>query len=259
MTEVVMDAEAQIDAQIVEGTGKCPQPGCLRGYPHEGVRHRYAPTKDLQPEPERVPLPVPDERPFAAPVEARPTNHAFTVIDEKRGLYVAWSQCGACHMHITICTCSSGPRTPEYIQRWRDEKYPINDPQKVVEKHTQSTGRTIDRVRTATDQDRAATHICDSCGELLYLLDTPDGKRAFTVRDDNNYCTADDDLGIHLARDITQADRDANPDWFPGDEDEDQQWAEEPDLPDAARTDEDPVEQTPVQTDNSNIDPEVGF
>lgn len=253
MTDIVMDAEQH--PAPAEGTDKCSQPGCIRPAPHEGMRHRYAPTKDLQPEPEPEPVTVPetDERPFNGPVESRPRNHALTLIDEKKGLYVAWDMCagaGGCGQHITRCVCSTGPKMPDYVQRWRDAQFPIGDP---------APARDVAVDVTPDTDERSATHICDSCGELLYLLDTLDGKRAYTVEGDKNYCTVDD-AGIHSARDITQDDRDANPDWFGGEDDEDEQFEHlrRTDSNDITGPD---VEQTTVETEstNDNIDPEVGF
>lgn len=131
MTDIVMESNPTDEQPATqEGTGKCPQAGCLRGYPHEGVRHRYAPTKDLQPEPEPEPVSVPDvdERPFAGPVESKPRNHAITLIDESKGLSVAWDMCagaGGCGLHITRCVCPTGPKAPDYVERWRTQQFPL--------------------------------------------------------------------------------------------------------------------------------------
>lgn len=39
------------------------------------------------------------------------------------GTFVAWTMCARCSHQVGSCTCPSGPVEPEYIRRWRVERF----------------------------------------------------------------------------------------------------------------------------------------
>jgi hypothetical protein len=39
------------------------------------------------------------------------------------GLFCAWGSCARCHETVQQCKCAFGPQEPEYIRRWRDERF----------------------------------------------------------------------------------------------------------------------------------------
>lgn len=39
------------------------------------------------------------------------------------GVFVQWSQCTACSKQVSACTCQDGPKEPDYIGRWRDQRF----------------------------------------------------------------------------------------------------------------------------------------
>lgn len=39
------------------------------------------------------------------------------------GVFVAWSTCRSCRNQIVECACPGGPVEPEYMQKWRDERF----------------------------------------------------------------------------------------------------------------------------------------
>lgn len=174
MTEVVTDeAQPQAEPQSQD----CPQPGCIRPYPHEGMRHRYAETKELKKasEPEHTPAPEPDERPFSGPIESQPRNHAISIVDN--GLQVAWDVCARCMLHITKCWCSSGPMEPEYISRWRTKQFPINDPpsQDAVNLARQIADESLRPIGDDADEDGYSDKLdVDEFGPELRATDDPD-------------------------------------------------------------------------------------
>lgn len=38
-------------------------------------------------------------------------------------LFAAWAECRKCKKHVANCTCTGGPTEPEYITRWRQERF----------------------------------------------------------------------------------------------------------------------------------------
>jgi len=39
------------------------------------------------------------------------------------GLFCAWGSCARCHETVQQCKCAFGPQEPEYIRKWRDERF----------------------------------------------------------------------------------------------------------------------------------------
>lgn len=276
MTDIAMEAQ----------TTACPQEGCIRPYPHEGVRHRFAPTKELQapaapaPEPELPPIIRPAsvdmaKRPFAGPIEDQPRHHAVSIVDD--GLHVAWDHCWSCKKHITRCGCLTGPMEPVYITRWRTKQFPVagdvpaeslapaqqsgilppdheDDVELVELTHTMTSLPTSPVVEEPVVEEPVettateGTHYCTNCLAELYLKDDGDGPRAYTVDGDENSCP-DSEVGLHFAVEHGEEPTPAaDPEPQP---DPDVSWPAQPDLPTDVHTDTD--------TDTSTIDPEVGF
>ena len=49
------------------------------------------------------------------------TLHMMTEIGD--GVFVQWSQCARCGKHISECKDADGPVEPEYMQRWRTQRF----------------------------------------------------------------------------------------------------------------------------------------
>ena len=47
--------------------------------------------------------------------------HMMTEIGD--GTFVAWTECRACKKRVKDCTCPGGPVEPEYMMRWRDQRF----------------------------------------------------------------------------------------------------------------------------------------
>lgn len=47
--------------------------------------------------------------------------YMMTEIDD--GVFVQWSTCYGCRKNVKTCTCKAGPKAPDYIDRWRDERF----------------------------------------------------------------------------------------------------------------------------------------
>lgn len=49
------------------------------------------------------------------------TLHMMTEIGD--GVFAAWDRCRRCNKAIKSCQCPGGPVEPEYMQRWREERF----------------------------------------------------------------------------------------------------------------------------------------
>lgn len=64
-----------------------------------------------------------------APHEARTLRHTrndgvITMMSEiADGQFVAWAYCARCHDGVMHCRCANGPVEPEFIGRWRTERF----------------------------------------------------------------------------------------------------------------------------------------
>lgn len=47
--------------------------------------------------------------------------HMMTEIGD--GVFVQWSQCRKCTKSVYDCKCAGGPQEPEYMTRWRDDRF----------------------------------------------------------------------------------------------------------------------------------------
>jgi len=53
-----------------------------------------------------------------APAKASVVLTEFDTSPDGKPRFVAWSNCGTCHLHVLRCNCTSGPTMPPYIARW---------------------------------------------------------------------------------------------------------------------------------------------
>lgn len=51
----------------------------------------------------------------------RPTLYVSTLA----GQTIGWDVCGACHRHVSVCTCEDGPSEPGYLAA---ERTPLDPP-----------------------------------------------------------------------------------------------------------------------------------
>ena len=54
---------------------------------------------------------------------SRPDGSVHMMTEIGDGTFVAWTTCRACSKQTSACTCKGGPVEPEFMQRWRDERF----------------------------------------------------------------------------------------------------------------------------------------
>lgn len=65
------------------------------------------------------------EQPHEARTMTRtePDGTVYMMTEIEDGVFVQWSACKGCSKGPATCKCSGGPKAPDYILKWRDERF----------------------------------------------------------------------------------------------------------------------------------------